>query len=202
MNYLERNFESFSNKRRNGKLNSINEAVVKRDDTFIVGGINVPQKAINAYVRKVKEQTGKDLKSMFSEMEIAQELVLWSVGSLDNVDNIPVSALLGGDEEMGEDISMDMEDEVVDDEGLDIDSEISDEEGGEADLDLEADLEEGGEEDNFESPDLDEEPSDEDIVDETDDEADDEIDLDIDDVDLEDETDEDETDEEELDLPV
>ena len=191
MNNIHRSFKSFRKNKLNGNFvkenKTVNEAVVKRDDTFIVGGINIPQKTINAYVRKVKDQTGKDLKSMFSEMEIAQELVHWSIESLDNIDNVPVSALLGGEEEMGEDIDTDTDEEVVDDGGFDGEGE-----DGETDLDLD---EEGSEDDEFESPDLED---DEDI----DTDSDEEIELDLEDIDVDTDEDTDTDEDEELEVDL
>lgn len=207
-----RTFGSFQGKRRNIKgQETINETVIQRDSSFIVGGVKVDKKTINAYAKKVKDQTGKDLKSMYSEMEIAEELVKWSVNSLDNIDNVPVSALMGGEEEMAQDVDVDaietdvdetgeMDDEVsVDDAELDtdgddsLDLDMDDETAGDDDLDLDTG------DDDFESP----EEGDEDLDLDVDTEGDD-LDLDTDedeDDDLDLDTDEDE-DEEDEDLPI
>lgn len=199
-----REFRSFQSKRKD--IETINEAVTQRDDTFIVGGIQVDKKTINAYVKKVKDQTGKDLKSMYSEMQIAEELIRWSASNLDNVDNVPVSALMGGEEEMAEEIDMDDESDI--DETGDLDIEESDE-----DIDTEDDNEEGGsdedidtegdedfdvdfDEDDFESP----EESDD--VDFDEDDGDDETPEDDEGIDTEEDEDIDVDEDEDTDLPV
>lgn len=148
-----REFRSFQSKRKD--IESINEAVIQRDDSFIVGGIQVDKKTINAYVKKVKDQTGKDLKSMYSEMQIAEELIRWSASNLDNVDNIPVSALMGGEEEMAEDIEDGEMDIDVDETGdIDIDIDVDEGEATESEDDTEGDedFDADFDEDDFESP--------------------------------------------------
>lgn len=191
-----RTFESFQGGRRNIQ---INETVIQRDNSFIVGGVRVDKKTISAYAKKVKDQTGKDIKSMYSEMEIAEELVKWSVNSLDNIDNVPVSALMGGEEEMAQDLDdMDMDndvdetgdldldtDDVDGEDPIDVDVDMEDEDSedtddGDLDLDLDTDLD-----DDFESP------SDDEDTDDTDEDTDDTDDLDLDITDEDDGEDED-----------
>jgi len=189
-----RTFESFQGKRRN--IETVNETVIQRDSSFIVGGIKVDKKTISAYAKKVKDQTSKDIKSMYSEMEIAEELVKWSVNSLENIDNVPVSALMGGEEEMAQDLDMN-DDETSFDETGESDGEMSmedDSDAGQSSDDLDMNDEESGDEeldldvdtnlDDFESPDGEE------SSDENSDEESDNLDL------------EDENSDEEEDLPI
>jgi hypothetical protein len=160
-----REFKSFQSKRKD--IERINEIVTQKDDSFIVGGIQVDKKTVNAYIKKVKDQTGKDLKSMYSEMQIAEELMRWSASNLSNIDNVPISALMGGEEEMADeidedgelsdidetgDLDIDVEEADVDTEGVDSDVD-SDEEDQDADTDGDEDFEVDFNEDDFESPD-------------------------------------------------
>ncbi|CAG7580281.1 MAG: hypothetical protein SLAVMIC_00337 [uncultured marine phage] len=194
-----RAFGSFQSKRRNIEKKSeetetINETVIQRDNTFIVGGVKVEKKTINSYAKKVKDQTGKDLKSMYSEMEIAEELVKWSVNSLDNIDNVPVSALMGGEEEMAQDMEMTDETELDETGELDADVDANDEldmsddsgdeldmsdDSGEEDTVGDEDLDmsdDSGEEDEFETPSEDADEGEEDEGFEDEDENEDEED--------------------------
>ena len=207
-----RTFESFQGIRRNSENESVNETVIQRDSSFIVGGVKVDKKTINAYAKEVKDQTGKDLKSMYSEMEIAEELVKWSVDSLDNIDNVPVSALMGGEEEMAQDLD-DIDSEIeldetgeLDDEDLDVDMDLNldeddnedDNETTEGDEDLDLDLDDN---DEFESPEGDDELDLDLDLDTKDDEDKDDEDKDDDDLDL-DLDDEDNESDEEDELPI
>lgn len=79
-----------------------NESVTPIGDKYLVNGITIPQRVVNAYSKKVKEQTGKDLKQIYSESQIAEELIKYVVDKFLDVEALPVSALIGGEEEMVE----------------------------------------------------------------------------------------------------
>jgi hypothetical protein len=166
--YIKKTFNSFK---------GLNEAVVLRNSKFIIGGIEIDKKSINSYVKKVKEETEKDLKSMFSEMEIAEQLVKWAV-SEDNINLAPASALLGDSEDLVNDLLEDEDEETVeetesedetilDEEDDTIETELLDDEESN-DLD-EVDAEENEEispvDGEFETPEL-EESNDEDDLEE------------------------------------
>ena len=74
MGYI-RKYESYKKAKKENRLEkSIKEAVVmKVDNAFKVKPIaDISQSLINAYVKKVKEETGKELKDFFSEMDLAE----------------------------------------------------------------------------------------------------------------------------------
>lgn len=77
-----------------------NESVTPIGDKYLVNGISIPQRVVNAYSKKVKDQTGKDLKQIYSESQIAEELIKYVVDKFLDVETLPVSALIGGDEEI------------------------------------------------------------------------------------------------------
>ena len=93
-NQYIKTYETFS------KNDIKNESVIIRDDMYIVGGITIEQKTINAYCKKVKDQTGKDLKKIYSEQDIAEQLVNYLASKSLDVEKIPATALLGGEEDM------------------------------------------------------------------------------------------------------
>lgn len=142
------------------KVEQIVETVKQVDDIYKVGSINIPQSLINSYVKKVKDETGKNLRQLYSDMEIAEELVKYAVDTHLNSDDLPVSALLGGADEEGDDLGTDIEpteeEEILSEEPAeeeapaeeDTDLELDDE--SEADLDLDEPEAEGG--DEFEEP--------------------------------------------------
>ena len=172
-----REFLSFQSK-RNGDQ-SINETVIQREKSFLVNGIEIERKVINKYASNVKSQLEKDIKTTFSEEQLAEELVKWAIQSLGDGADIPVTAVLDGDVEMASglndeedseidetgdlDIEETDEDENIDTEGSE-ESEESDEdtEGDEEDTDIdveEAD-EEGDEDTDTEETDEDDEDQD------------------------------------------
>jgi cobalamin biosynthesis protein CobT len=109
MGYI-RKFESYKKAKKENRLEvskPIEEAVImKVDNTFKVKSIaDVTQTLINAYVKKVKEETGKELKDFFSEMDLAEALVKYAIENGLDVDCIPSNALLGENAESAEDDS-------------------------------------------------------------------------------------------------
>lgn len=100
-------FESFQLLKR--KFEKANEAVVQFEDKYKVGGIEVAQSLINSYVKKVKQDAGKNLRQLYSDMEIAELLVKYVANTKLDVDRIPATALLGGTVETEEDMDMDTE---------------------------------------------------------------------------------------------
>ena len=90
-----KNFKGFKSK-TNESFTKTNESVVKVDNEFKVKTIaNVPQSLINTYVKKVKDETGKELKDFYSDMDLAEELVKFAIGQSLSIDAIPAGAFLG-----------------------------------------------------------------------------------------------------------
>lgn len=102
--YIKR-FESFQDLKR--RFEKVNEAVVQFDDKYKVGGIEVSQSLINSYVKKVKTDANRNLRQLYSDMEIAELLVKYVADQKLDPDKIPATALLGGDPSMEDDIDMD-----------------------------------------------------------------------------------------------
>jgi|AntRauTorckE6833_2_1112554.scaffolds.fasta_scaffold26799_3 hypothetical protein len=202
-----REFLSFQSK-RNGDQ-SINETVIQREKSFLVNGIEIERKVINKYASNVKSQLEKDIKTTFSEEQLAEELVKWAIQSLGDGADIPVTAVLDGDVEMASGLN-DEEDSEIDETGdLDIEETDEDEnidtegseESEESDEDTEGDedFDVNFDDDDFESPEGEE--SDEDTEG---DEEDTDIDVEEADEEGDEDTDTEETDEddEDQDLPI
>ena len=102
-----RTFSRFQEIKKAFENKNIKEAVVQIDDVYKVGGIEVLQTTINSYVKKVKTETGKNLRQMFSDMEIADQLVRYVASNRLDVDKIPSSALLGGDKQIVDEVDTD-----------------------------------------------------------------------------------------------
>lgn len=90
-----RTFENYRVKKNRQEI--IKEAVLQVNDIYKVKTmIDIPQSLINAYVKKVKDTTGKNLRQFFGDVDIAEEIVKYINTNNLNVDNIPGGALMGG----------------------------------------------------------------------------------------------------------
>ena len=162
MSYI-RKYESFKQAKKQNRLKkSVRESVIMRvDNTFKVKSTaDVSQSLINAYVKKVKEETGKELRDFFSDMDIAEALIKYVTDNNLNIENIPAGALLGENSAKAED-DLNTEDSVEDEI-------ISDEEMGEEEMGEES--EEGEEESEEESEEETEEETEEESEEETEEE--------------------------------
>jgi len=88
-------FESYRVERR--RVEIIKESVLQVNDIYKVKSmIDIPQSLINAYVKKVKDNTGKNLRQFFGDMDIAEEIVKHVAQAGIDADKIPATALVGG----------------------------------------------------------------------------------------------------------
>jgi hypothetical protein len=75
----------------------IKESVIQVGDIYKVRVMaDVPQSLLNAYVKKVKDTTGKNVRQFFGDVEVAEELVRHIVTLGLDVDTIDPNVLLGG----------------------------------------------------------------------------------------------------------
>ena len=90
-----RTYENYRVKKNREEI--IKESVLQVNDIYKVKTmIDIPQSLINAYVKKVKDTTGKNLRQFFGDVDIAEEIVKYiNMNNLD-VEKIPGGALMGG----------------------------------------------------------------------------------------------------------
>jgi len=94
MNHI-RKFQSFRKGKKREEI--IQEAVFQVNDIYKVKTtIDIPQSLINAYVKKVKDNTGKNLRQFFGDMDIAEEIVKFVAQSGLDADTLSATALVGG----------------------------------------------------------------------------------------------------------
>jgi len=75
----------------------IKESVFQVNDLYKVKTmIDLPQSLINAYVKKVKDTTGKNLRQFFGDVDIAEEIIKYVTTTFLDVDKIPGGAIMGG----------------------------------------------------------------------------------------------------------
>lgn len=90
-----RTYENYRFERTKNEI--IKESIEMIDDIYRVRtATDIPQSVINAYVKKVKDSTGKDLRKLIGDVDIAEELLKYVVTNNLNVDSIPANALTGG----------------------------------------------------------------------------------------------------------
>jgi len=78
--------------------NSVNENVIVTEDTFKVRrSIDIPASLVKAYIKKCKDTGSKEISTTYSEVEIAEILADYVSTKYMNIENFPVSILLGTD---------------------------------------------------------------------------------------------------------
>ena len=96
-----RKFEKFRVLKNREEI--IKESVLQVNDIYKVKTmIDIPQSLINAYVKKVKDTTGKNLRQFFGDVDIAEEIVKYITLNNTDVEKIPGNALMGGAQGQGQ----------------------------------------------------------------------------------------------------
>ena len=96
-----RKFEKYTINRKREEI--IKESVLQVNDIYKVRAfLDIPQSLINAYVKKVKDTTGKNLRQFYGDVDIAEEIVKYINTNFLNVDQIPGGALMGDAQAQGE----------------------------------------------------------------------------------------------------
>ena len=94
MNHI-RKFLSYRSKKNTTEV--VKESVLQVDDNYKVRVIvDVKKSLVNSYIKKVSDNTQKNLRDFYSDMDIVEELVKHVVETGMNVDTIPATILVGG----------------------------------------------------------------------------------------------------------
>jgi hypothetical protein len=93
-----RYIKQFEKHKASKKLNEIiNEAVMQVDDIAKVRAVaDIPQSLINAVVKKCKDGSGKNVRSFYSDNDIAEEIVKHVFNTYLNIDHISTVPFVGG----------------------------------------------------------------------------------------------------------
>jgi hypothetical protein len=128
----------------------INKPVISKkinENSFLVGSdykvkivIDIPQSLVKEYIEKVKNETDKDPLDNFSEAEIAEQIVAFTIKQNLFIDNLTPDFTVGSEntQTTKEEISNDAE-QLSDDLGVEdetTDDDISDEETSDGDIDF------------------------------------------------------------------
>lgn len=94
-------FESYRISKKREEI--IKESVIQVNDIYKVRTmVDIPQSMINAYVKKVKDNTGKNLRQFFGDVDIAEEIVKYVTMTGLDADKIAANALMGGAQGQGQ----------------------------------------------------------------------------------------------------
>jgi len=84
---------------KNKPEEKINELVEPRDNEYDVTlTFTVPKTLINAYIKKVKDETNKDLRQTKSEAGLAEQMVSYLVQNYLVIENLPVDMAVSTDQ--------------------------------------------------------------------------------------------------------
>jgi hypothetical protein len=90
-----RTFENYKISKKREEI--IKEAVLQVNDIYKVRVmVDISQSLINAYIKRVKDNTGKNLRQFFSDVDIADEIVKFINTNFLDVENVPADLLMGG----------------------------------------------------------------------------------------------------------
>ena len=68
---------------------TINEMVEAIDDFYRVSvDVDLPKSLVSSFIKKVKENSGKDLRADMGEKRLAERLVQWNLENYLNIENL------------------------------------------------------------------------------------------------------------------
>ena len=99
-----KHLKDLDNFRKNRTVTKTNESVIiDNDGNFKVNAIiDIPQSFINSYVKKVKDEQGKNIRQLYSDSVLAEELVKWACSKYLDVTTLPSTAIIGGSQVQGQ----------------------------------------------------------------------------------------------------
>ena len=85
-------YGDFKNKKRGIKTSELNEGAQLFDATWKVRTrVEIPTSLINAYIKKVQQETGENTREKWSDQELAEEITKYVTVSYLTIENLPVS---------------------------------------------------------------------------------------------------------------
>jgi hypothetical protein len=86
-------FGEFQGKRN---ISPLTENVQAVDDLYRVRKrIDIPMSLVNAFKKKVKDESGKNISQFYSDVELAEEIADYIITSYVSIENLPVNLILG-----------------------------------------------------------------------------------------------------------
>lgn len=95
---MTNNITPFNKFKEIKKVTPVNEMVEPINDMYRVTlDVDVPKQLINAYIKKVKDETNKDLRQSKSEMQLAEKIVQFVNETYIVIENLPVDMTVSTD---------------------------------------------------------------------------------------------------------
>lgn len=86
-------FGEFQGKRN---ITPLTENVQAVDDVYRVRKrIDIPMSLVNAFKKKVKDESGKNISQFYSDVELSEEIADYIITSYVSIENLPVNLILG-----------------------------------------------------------------------------------------------------------
>jgi hypothetical protein len=86
-------FGEFQGKRN---ISHLTENVQAVDDIYRVRKrIDIPMSLVNAFKKKVKDESGKNISQFYSDVELSEEIADYIITSYVSIENLPVNLILG-----------------------------------------------------------------------------------------------------------
>jgi hypothetical protein len=93
-------YGDFKNRKHGTTSEPVNEGAQLFDNTWKVRTrVEIPTSLINAYVKKVQQDTGEDPRKKWSEQELAEEITKYVTTSYLTIENLPVSIVANASSE-------------------------------------------------------------------------------------------------------
>ena len=93
-------YNDFKNKKRGVESSQVNEGAQLFDNVWKVRTrVEIPTSLINAYVKKVQQDTGEDPRKKWSEQELAEEITKYVTTAYLTIENLPISIVTNIDTE-------------------------------------------------------------------------------------------------------
>jgi hypothetical protein len=93
---MTKNLYEFGEFQGRRNVSPLSENVQAVDDTYRVRKrIDVPMSLVNAFAKKVKDESGKNIRQFYSDVELAEEIADYIINTYVTIENLPVNLILG-----------------------------------------------------------------------------------------------------------
>jgi len=93
-----REFKDFKDLKKGSSL--VTENVISQNDAYeVIKAIQIPKSLVKSYIKKIKDESGQNMTELYGENIIAEKIIDYISTTFMNIENLPVSILLGSEYE-------------------------------------------------------------------------------------------------------
>lgn len=93
---MNKNLYKFGEFQVKRNITPLTENVQAVDDVYRVRKrIDIPMSLVNAFKKKVKDESGKNISQFYSDVELSEEIADYIITSYVSIENLPVNLILG-----------------------------------------------------------------------------------------------------------